>query len=136
MAKTGTFSARKTGVPHLTNGVHHIYTFQKCTIRTNEKYSIFRLYNNAVNCMGGFAKCNQASNLVFIYLKLWRLSNKCRLDTNALISLTDNGADLHLFRKSNNHMFLSCCYKGVQNTCTVMKLSTFKYLSNLATGRR
>ena len=38
--------ATKTGVHHLKNGVHHIYTFQKCTISTNEKSSIFRLYNN------------------------------------------------------------------------------------------
>ena len=47
--------ATKTGVHHLKNGVHHIYTFQKCTIWTNEKPSIFRLYNNAVYCMGVFA---------------------------------------------------------------------------------
>ena len=37
--------ATKTGVHHLKNGVHHFYTFQKCTVWTNEKSSIFRLYN-------------------------------------------------------------------------------------------
>ena len=40
--------ATKTGVHHLKNGVHHFYTFQKCTVWTNEKSSIFRLYNNII----------------------------------------------------------------------------------------
>ena len=37
--------ATKTGVHHLKSGVHHIYIIQKCTIWTNEKSFIFRLYN-------------------------------------------------------------------------------------------
>ena len=34
--------ATKTGVHHLKNSVHHFYTFQKCTVWTNEESSIIR----------------------------------------------------------------------------------------------
>ena len=40
--------ATKTGVHHLKNGVHHFYTFQKCTVLTKEKSSIFRLDNKVL----------------------------------------------------------------------------------------
>ena len=56
MAKQARSNATKTGVHHLKNGVHHLkngvhhfYNFQKLTVWTNEKSSIFRLYNK-VDC--------------------------------------------------------------------------------------